>query len=58
MVIEFPVEQEVAQVRWAMPSNGELLDGDVVPLLICQAAEGRLVGGIGDLFFPHLLDGF
>ena len=30
-VVEFPVRQEVAQVGWAMPSNGELLDGYVVP---------------------------
>ena len=55
---EFPVRQEVAQVGWAMPSNGELLDGDVVPLLISQAAEGWLAGGIGDSFWPQLLDGF
>ena len=41
-----------------MPGNGELLDGDVVPLLISQAAEGRLVGGIGDPFCPHFLDAF
>ena len=41
-----------------MPSNGELLNGDVVPLLISQAAEGQLVGGIGDPFRPHFLDGF
>lgn len=57
-VVEFPVRQEVAQVGWAMPSNGELLDGDVVPLLISQAAEGWLAGGIGDSFRPQLLDGF
>jgi len=52
------VRQEVAQVGWAMPSNGELLDGDVVPLLISQAAEGWLAGGIGNSFRPQLLDGF
>ena len=57
-VVEFPVRQEVAQVGWAMPSNGELLDGDVVPLLISQAAEGWLAEGIGDSFRPQLLDGF
>jgi hypothetical protein len=29
-VVEFPVGQEVAQIGWAMPSDGELLDRDVV----------------------------
>ncbi len=29
-VVEFPVGQEVAQIRWAMPSDGELLERDVV----------------------------
>ena len=28
--VEFPVGQEVAQIGWAMPSDGELLDRDVV----------------------------
>ena len=55
-VVEFPVRQEVAQVGWAVPSNGELLDGDVVPLLISQTAEGRLVRRIGNTFCPQLLD--
>ena len=41
-----------------MPGDGELLDGDVVPLLISQAAEGWLAGGIGDSFPSQLLDGF
>ena len=38
-----------------MPSNGELLDGDVVPLLISQAAEGWLAEGVGDSFRPQFL---
>jgi len=33
-VVEFPVRQEVAQVGWAMPSDGKLLDGYVVSRLI------------------------
>ena len=57
-VVEFPVRQEVAQVGWAMPSNGESLDGDVVTPLISQAAEGRLALRIGDSARPQLLDGF
>jgi hypothetical protein len=32
--VEFPVGQEIAQVGWAMPSNREAFDGNVVSLII------------------------
>ncbi len=48
--------QEVVQVGWAMPSNGEVLNGDGVSLLVGQAADGRLAWRIGDSTRPKLLD--
>ena len=41
-----------------MPSNGKLLDGNVVPRLVGQAAEGWLAGRVGDFSRPQLLDDF
>jgi len=42
-----------------MPSNGELLDGDIISALVDQAAERRLAFlRIGDSTHPKLLDSF
>ena len=41
-----------------MPSNGELLEGDIVSPLVGQAADGRLAWRIGDSTRPKLLDSF
>ena len=32
--VEFPVGHEIAQVGWAMPSNREAFDGNVVSLIV------------------------
>ena len=58
MLTEFPVRQEVAQIRWAMPSNREALDGDVVALIVGQTVDQRLTLGVCNAFVPVLLGRF
>ena len=41
-----------------MPSDGKLLNRDVVPRLVGQAAEGWLAWRVGDFSRPQLLDDF
>ncbi len=55
---EFPVRQEIAQVGWAVPSNHEAIDENVVALIIGQMVEWRLTLGACYTFVPELLDCF
>ena len=54
----FPVRQEVAQAGWAVPSNREALNGDVVALIVGQTVEWRMTLGACNAFVPVLLDHF
>jgi hypothetical protein len=36
---EFPVRKEIAQVGWAVPSNREAIDGNVIALIVGQMVE-------------------
>ncbi len=55
---EFPVRQETAQVGWAVPSNREAINGNVVALIVGQTVERRLTLGACYMFAPELLDHF
>ena len=55
---EFPVRQEIAQIRRAVPSNREAIDEDVVALIVGQTVERRLTLGACNTFVPVLLDRF
>ena len=48
-VMQFSVGQEVAQVGWAMPSDGQALNGDGVSLLVGQTTQRRLAWRSGYL---------
>jgi hypothetical protein len=53
---EFPVRQEIAQIRQAVPSNREAIDEDVVALIVGQTVEWRQTLGACNAFVPVLLD--
>jgi hypothetical protein len=55
---EFTVRQELAQVGWAVPSNREAINGNVVALIVGQTVERRLTLGACYTFAPELLDCF
>jgi hypothetical protein len=55
---EFTVRQELAQVGWAVPSNHEAINGNVVALIVGQMVEWRLTLGACYAFAPELLDRF
>ncbi len=55
---EFPVRQEIAQIRRAVPSNREAINEDVVALIVGQMVERRLTLGACNTFVPVLLDRF
>ncbi len=54
---KFPVRQKIAQVGWAVPSNCEAINVNVIALIICQVVERRLTLGACYTFVPELLDG-
>ncbi len=56
MVVEFPVGQEVAQVGWAVPSNREAFNGNVVSLIVGLTMEWGLSFGACYAIMPQLLD--
>ena len=55
---EFSVRQEIPQIRWAVPSNREAIDRNVVALIVDQTMERRLTLGASNTFKPVLLDRF
>ena len=57
-IAAFPVRQKIAQVGWAVPSNREVIDGNVIAFIIGQAVERRLTLGACYTFGPELLDSF
>jgi hypothetical protein len=54
--VKFPVGQEIAQVGWAMPSNREVLNGNVISLIVSHTVEWGLALGNCYAVVPELLD--
>jgi hypothetical protein len=54
--VKFPVGQEIAQVGWAVPSDHEVFNGNVISLIVGQTVEWGLALGACYAFVPEPLD--